>query len=204
MRRSLLAVILVLTMSLSGCSTAWVTTLDSILAAAAPALINILQIVALSKGTPFNSQLAAKVNADAAALKQSAQDFATASAAAGPGACSQLQAALNTYQSDLPAVMAVAQVSNAATQNKIETLSALIVGVFDSVEPLIPNCQAPKDMSLTGVKSGPPMNVKNFVQSYNAVLVSPTKDEKVDSATPKMKIHGHGWVVRTVTFGVAK
>ena len=50
-----LAVAVVLGMLCTGCSTAWVSTLDSILAAAAPALINILQIVAVAEGLPVNA-----------------------------------------------------------------------------------------------------------------------------------------------------
>jgi hypothetical protein len=64
-----LVVALSLAMFCTGCSTAWVTILDSILAAAAPALINILQIVAMANGQPVNSNLTAKINADAAVIK---------------------------------------------------------------------------------------------------------------------------------------
>ena len=206
--KKLLIPVLLLTIVLSGCSTAWLTTLDSVLAAAAPALINILQIAALSKGLTASSasaQLTAKINADAAALQKSASDFASASAAAAPGACAQLQAALTTYQSDLPAVLQVAQVSNANTQSKIETLSALVVGVFGCIEPLIPNCQAPKMMGLAGAThSAPPLELKNFVQAYNAVLVSPVNDKAVDAETSKMKIHRHGKFARAVTLGVLR
>lgn len=57
MKKILIAAILAATVTLTGCSTAWVSTLDSILAAAAPALINILQIVAVAEGKPMNSGL---------------------------------------------------------------------------------------------------------------------------------------------------
>ena len=52
-----------LAMFCTACSTAWVSTLDSILAAAAPALINILQVVAVANGRPLNGTLAVKINA---------------------------------------------------------------------------------------------------------------------------------------------
>jgi len=206
MKKVLLPVILLALIVTFGCSVAWVSTLDSILAAAAPALIDILQISALSQGKPFNSQIAAKVNADAAALKSTAADFASASNAAQPGACSQLQAALTTYEQDLPLVLSVAKVSNPNTQGKIETLSALIVGVFGSIEPLIPGCNPPAISAMRAqVKvSTPPMNVKDFVTTYNAVLVSQTGETKVDEATPKMKLHYHSGFVRFITLGIAK
>lgn len=197
--------ILALTLISVGCSTAWLTTLDSILAAAAPALISILQIAALSKGTPVNSGLAAKINGDAANLKTIAQDLANASAAAQPQVCAQLQAALTTYESDLPAVLQVAQVSNVNTQNKIETLSALVVGVFGSIEPLIPNCKAPAAATFkANLQGGPPLTVKNFVQSYNAVLLSPVNDPPVDQNVHKFKLHNHSLGIRILTLGIAK
>lgn len=198
--------LVVLALTFTGCSTAWVTTLDSVLAAAAPALINILQIVALSKGTTVNSALQTKINADAAAVKSAAADFAKASGAAGPGACSQLQADLTTYQADLPAVLALAQVANVNTQNKIETLSALIVGVFGSLEPLIPSCSAPAmtNMRATLRYGAPPLPLKNFVGSYNAVLTSKVNDPAVDAKTKALKLHYHSKPVRLLSFGFAQ
>src|SRR5260370_41900379 len=62
--RKALVVALSLAMFCTACSTAWVSTLDSILAASAPALINILQIVAVAKGQPINRHLSAKIIAD--------------------------------------------------------------------------------------------------------------------------------------------
>jgi len=67
--RKALVVLLSLAMFCAACSTAWVSTLDSILAAAAPALINILQIVAVANGQPMNTNLEAKINADATVIK---------------------------------------------------------------------------------------------------------------------------------------
>src|SRR5260370_4820121 len=82
--RKALVVALSLAMFCTACSTAWVSTLDSILAAAAPALINILQIVAVAKGQPINSNLSAKINADATVIKTLAADFAKASSGSAP------------------------------------------------------------------------------------------------------------------------
>ena len=60
--KATLAVALVCAMLCTACSTAWVSSLDAILGAAAPALINILQIVAVANGQPVNGTLAAKIN----------------------------------------------------------------------------------------------------------------------------------------------
>ena len=206
MKKTLLCIVLIATMFAAACSTAWVSTLDSILAAAAPALIDILQIYALSSGKAVPAALVSKINADAAAVKSTATDFANASATAGPGACAQLQTALTTYEADLPAVLAVAQVSNVNTQNKIDTLSALVIGTFGALEPVIPGCSAPAVANLKVLvkTAAPPLKLKNFVTSYNAVLTSKTNDAPVDKATPKMKLHYHSKAVRVLTLGVAQ
>src|SRR5260370_15937505 len=89
MRNALVAVVLCAAMFMTACSAAWVSTVDSILAAAAPALVSILQIVAVANGQPMNSGLAAKITSDAAASKTLASDFSSASKLAAPGLCSQ-------------------------------------------------------------------------------------------------------------------
>src|SRR6202171_5349465 len=92
-----LVVVLSLAMFCTACSTAWVSTLDSILAAAAPALINIVQIAAMANGQPVNANLAAKINADATIVKTLAGDFGKASSGSSAGVCQQLQAAVGVY-----------------------------------------------------------------------------------------------------------
>src|SRR5580692_8429849 len=100
--RKTLVIPLCLALLCTACSTAWVSTLDSILAAAA-------------NGQPLNSGLEAKIDGDANAVKTLAGDFAQASAASAPGACQQLQAAVSTYQADQQLVLQAAQVSDSNT-----------------------------------------------------------------------------------------
>jgi hypothetical protein len=125
--RKVLVVALSFAMFCTACSTAWVATLDSILAAAAPALINILQIAAVANGKPLNSNLVAKINADATVIKTPAADFAKVSSGSAPGVCQQLQAAVSAYQADQQLVLQVAQVSDANTQTKIMTMKKLVI-----------------------------------------------------------------------------
>lgn len=199
MKKFLVVPVLALSLFFTGCSTAWVSTLDSILAAAAPALINILQIVAISEGKPFNATLAAKVNADAASLKSLASDFANASSAAAPAVCSQLSAAIGVYSQDEAQVLAVAQVSDPATQSKIAVLSGLVAGTVQAVIAVIPSCQASGKFA-----AEPPLNVKHFVESYNSTLVAKTGNAAVDAATKNMKLHQHGKFARYASFGLLK
>ncbi len=187
-----------LVMFCTACSTAWVSTLDSILAAAAPALINILQIVAVANGKPVDSNLSAKINADATVIKTLAADFAKASSGSASGVCQQLQAAVSVYQADQALVLHVAQVSDSNTQTKITLLASLVAGTVQAITAVIPSCQANAQASF---KALPPYSVSTFADHYNSILVAPTGNAAVDAATPKLKLHRHSKLVRAVTFG---
>jgi hypothetical protein len=189
-----------LAMFCTACSTAWVSTLDSILAAAAPALINILQIVAVANGQPMNANLATKINADATDIKTLASDFANASSGSAPGICQQLQGAVSAYQSDQQLVLQVAQVSDSNTQTKITLLADLVAGTVSAITAAIPSCQnaaLSKSISRSSAYS-----VSTFAARYNSILLAPTGNAAVDSVTPKLKLHRHSRLARSVTFGL--
>jgi len=194
-----LAVTLSIAMFCTACSTAWVSTLDSILAAAAPALINILQIVAVANGQPVNSNLITKINADATIVKTLASDFAKASSLAAPGVCSQLQAAVSAYQADQALVLQVAQVGDPNTQTKITLLADLVGGTIVAIEAVIPACQTAS--AANTFRSAPPYSLTTFVNRYNGVLVMPTGNPAVDAVTQKLKLHRHSVFAHAVTFG---
>ena len=192
-----LIVALSLTMFCTACSTAWVSTLNGILAAAAPALVNILQIVAVANGQPVNSNLTAKINADATAIKTLAADFAKASSGSAPGVCQQLQAAVGAYQSDQALVLQVAQVNDSNTQTKITLLANLVAGTVQAIAAAIPSCQN----AAQGFKGQPPYSLSTFTAHYNSILVAPTGNQAVDVTTQKLKLHQHSKIVRAFTFG---
>jgi hypothetical protein len=183
----------------TACSTTWVSTLDSILVAAAPALIDILQIAAVANGQPINANLEAKINADATVIKTLAADFAEASSSAAPGVCSQLQAAVSAYQNDQQAVLQAAQVSDPNTQTKITLLANLVAGTVNAITAVIPSCNGAA--SGRNLKALPLYSISTFVAHYNSILVAPTGNPAVDAATQKLKLHQHSTLVRMVTFG---
>jgi hypothetical protein len=195
--RKALIVALSLAMFCAACSAAWVTTLDSILAAAAPALVNILQIVAAANGQPVNSNLEAKINADVTVIKTLASDFAKASSGAAPGFCSQLNAAIGDYQADQTLVLQVAQVKDSNTQTKITLLADLVTGTVQAITAVIPSCQANAQV----FNALPPYSLSTFTDHYNSILVAPTGNKAVDVATQKLKLHRHSRIVRVFTFG---
>lgn len=195
--RTRLVVVLSLAMFCAACSTTWVSTLDSILAAAAPALINILQIVAVANGKPMDSNLAAKINADAAVVKSLAGDFSKASSGSAPGVCQQLQAAVGAYQADQALVLQVTQVSDPKTQTKITLLANLVAGTVQAITAVIPSCQA----NAQAFEASQPYSLSTVIDHYNSVLVAPTGNAAVDAATPALKIYRHSKLVRVLTFG---
>src|ERR1700716_400845 len=197
--RKTLVIVLSLAMVCTACSTAWVSTLDSILAAAAPALVNILQIVAVANAQPVNANLAAKIDADATSIKTLAGDFAKASSGSAPGVCQQLQAAVNVYQADQQLVLQIAQVGDSNTQTKITLLADLVAGTVDAILAVIPSCQ---NVAVTrNMKTAPSYSVSTLADHYNSILLAPTGNAAVDAATPSLKLHRHSKLVRAVTFG---
>ena len=198
--KKLLVVALALSFGLTACSTAWVTTLDSILAEAAPALINILQIVAIANGTPMNANLAAKINTDAAAIKTLAADF---SKDGGSNVCTSLNAAIATYSADQALVLQVAQVSDSATAQKIALLSSLVASTVGAITAVIPSCQVTTSLARS-IKVEPPLSLRTFIGQYNRILTTKTGNAAVDAVTPKLQVHQHSKVARVASFGYLK
>jgi hypothetical protein len=186
---------------ISGCSTAWTTTFDNILVAAAPSIVDIISIVDIAENKPLDTAEINKINADAANLKAMAADFEAASAAAAPTACAQLQAAVQTFAADVAYVTSIAQVSDPATQTKVQTLVVLVSGTVAAITAVIPACQTPAQLKATFGKAPVPVPLKTFIGSYNTVLVTPTGNAKIDSFTKSHKIHVHSKFVRILTFG---
>jgi len=197
--KKILVIALSLSLFCTACSTAWVSTLDSILAAAAPALINVLQIVAVANGRPMNSNLAAKITADATVVKTLAGDFAKGSSGSAPGVCQQLQAAVSVYQADQQLVLQAAQVSDANTQTKITLLTNLVAGTVQAITAVIPSCQNADSRRL--FKAAPPYSITTFAAHYNSILIAPTGNAAVDAATPKLKLYRHSKLARSVSLG---
>jgi hypothetical protein len=197
--RKVVVVALSLAMFCTACSTTWVSTLDSILAAAAPALINILQIVAVANGQPVNSNLVGRINADTAVIETLAADFAKISPGSAPAVCQQLRAAVSAYQVDQQLVLQAAQVNDPNTQTKIALLADLVAGTVDAIMAVIPSCQNAAGFRST--TAAPPYSVATFTDHYNRILVMKTGNPAVDAVTPKLKLHRHSKLVRAATFG---
>ena len=194
--RPLLAVVLCLSMVNVGCSAAqFITVLNEV----TPAVLTVLQIVALFKGTPVDTTIPTKIQADVTALEKLYTDYQAAAAADQPGIRNEITSAFAVLNADIGSVLTIAQVKDPATQAKIEALIALIQTAVTIAEAVIPP-SASSDQLVRASKLTP----GDFVDSYNKILTAKTGIAAVDAFTPKHRIHIHSKLTRVLTFGLAK
>lgn len=192
MKKAILPLILAGVMGLTACSASWLSTFDGYLAIAGPILVQILDIVALAKGTVPNAALQAKITADAASLKAIAASVSTASAANVQGACAQFNLGVQTFAGDLTAIE---QIANVGGQTSTEVAAAVSIAqaAITEIEAPIASCQAaPTPAAAYKVLKAASVSVtspEDVVKKFNAV---------VDN---KHHVHYHNKVVRYLSFG---
>ena len=204
MKKAFLAFVLTATLIVQGCSLAWVSKLDTIVAAAAPSLINVLNIVAIAEGKPVNTALEAKITADAANLKIVAADLAAAGASAAPTACAQTQAAVAVITDDAQIVLQIVQVSSAASNTNAMVVFQAADAIIVTIASLVPSCAAPVVAKSKAVDKLQALDVNTLVSNYNTALVKSTGKPLVDAYNKKHKIHAHSFVVRVLSVGHEK
>lgn len=196
----LVAPIMAVCMFATGCSFAWVGTLEGYLKIAAPAIVQILELIALAKGVSVNPALVAKVNGDAAALQTLAASIDKASQQDIPSSCAAFNVGLQTFIADLPTLESIGQVSNPTHQAQIQDALLLAQGVVGDIEAPIKACQAQSPVKASFALAVASTRIKSpsdFVSQYNKVMDR-------DSATKSLKIHLHSKTVRTLTLGFAQ
>ena len=201
--RGLTVIALSYCLILQGCSVTWVGTVDKLLAVAAPALNNILSIVSLATNKPVNQALEDKITQDAANLKKLAADFASASGSNAPTACQELQAGVAVLNDDAATVLSIVQSIGPAGGNLAAIFAAADSFVI-AIVALIPSCKTPAALRLSIPKAVAAIDSNKMVSTYNAVLVVPSGNAKVDEYAKSHKIHAHSKVVRILSFGKLK
>jgi len=201
--KGLVVILLSYSLLLQGCSLAWVGTLDTVLAAAAPALNNVLTIISLAENKPINTVLEAKITADAANLKVLAAAFASASGTA-PTTCQEVRAAANVLNDDASTVLALV---NASGSSNVAAIFAAADAFVVVIIGLIPACSTP--VAVKASKDSVPaklakINVNALVSNYNQVLTRPSGKAAVDAYAKANQIHAHSKFIRVATFGVQK
>src|SRR5271166_2353155 len=171
MRKALLAVFLSGLMVIQGCNTTWIAKLDTIIAAVAPSLVNVLNILAIAEGKPVNTILEAKITADAANLKILAAAFSSASSAAAPTACAQVQAGVAVLGDDFSVVLQILQVSSTASQTNALAVFQAADAIFLTITALVPACATPAPaMRATLARQLTALDANMLVANYNSAL----------------------------------
>jgi hypothetical protein len=214
--RVLLAVVLCATITLSGCSTAWISQAEQIVAALLPAVGNILALVtALQAGNVSAQDLQAiqsagtQAEADLQLVQSLVTEYQKADAQTQPGILNQIQTAIVTAQTNLSAILPALHVKDAATQAKISAVIGVVLSEVQSLAAVVPlvNPQASAAavaMAKQQVEKKAPLTANEFVGSYNATMAAKSGDAELDKATSGLKIHAHGTLERWATAGVLK
>lgn len=199
-----LASILAFTLTLQACSTTWIAKFDTIIAAAAPALVNVLNIVAIAEGKPVDAVLEAKISTDTANLKIIAAQLAAASAATAPTFCAQTKAAVQVINDDAQVILQIVQVSSAAgTTNALLVFEAADAIVL-TITSLIPSCATPvaaRELARAKLNT---LDANALISNYNHALTQPTGFPAIDAYNRSHQIHAHSKAVRVITFNMEK
>ena len=213
--RVVLALLLCMTITMVGCSTAWISEAEQIVAALIPAAANIVALVAALQGKGVSAadlQTIQSAGAQAGADLQLVQSLITAyekaDAAAQPGILSQIQAALGAVQASLQGLLPALHIQDATTQAKITAVVGIVLSEVQSLAAIVPVIEkAPTLTARSVVKVGhskAPLTASEFVSSFNATLTAKTGNAELDRATAEFRIHEHVKVARWVTAGVLK
>lgn len=187
----MLASVLSLSLFTYGCSPAQ---FFAVLNEVAPAIVNILQIIAIFTGHPANTVIASKVGADVASVEKLYSDYQAANTTDKPGIRDNINTGFQVLQADLSTVYSVAQVSDPNTQAKVAALIALVKSSVGIAEAII----SPKASAAPTT-----LDADKILDSYNKILVAKTGVARIDAATPHMKLHKHSTPVRVLTLGYA-
>ncbi len=211
-----LALVLSVTMILSGCSTDWVSQAEQIVSVLIPAATNIITLVAMLEGKNVSAadlQVIQGAGTQAAADLQLIQSlikaYEKAEASAQPGILNQIQSAINAVQGNLQGLLPALHIKDAATQSKITAVVGIVLSEVQSLAailPLVNSNTSPKAIAMAGaqVKKQAPLSASEFVKSYNATITAKTGNVELDRATAGLQIHLHGKVERVASGGVLK
>jgi hypothetical protein len=193
MKKIVISLVLALSLGLTACSTAWLTTFEGYLKIAGPILIQLLDIVALAGGKAPDAALQAKITADAASLNTLAASVSSASAQNVQGACAQFNLGVTTFGNDLTAVEQLANIGS-STSAEIQAAFGIAQAVFDEVEVPIAACAAAPTSAaaLKALQKGAATAAytpNSCVKAFNAVV------------DKKHHVHLHSWPVRVLSFG---
>jgi len=224
--RVALAVVLCMTIALSGCSTAWIGEGEQIVAALIPAAANLVALVAALQGKTVSAadlqtiqNAGTQAGADLQLVQALIAAYQKAEAAAKPGILNQIQSAIGAAQANLEGLLPALHIKDTATQTKITALVGILLSEVQSLAAVVPLVQGqgsgargqgseiPQTVAKTATRVGhprAPLTAREFVASYNATLTAKTGNADLDRAAAGFEIHEHGKAARWVTGGMLK
>lgn len=205
LKKTIVVAVLSLALIVSGCSTSWIAEVSNILADVAPALINVLNIVAIAEKKPVDANLTAKITQDAANLKTLSTDLAAASAAAAPTICAQTQAAANALTADAGLVLQVVQVSAASSQTNAMDVFQEGDAFVNTIVGLLPSCAVPPAAAKKAfLDKAQALDSGTLRRAYNTALTHRTGNALVDAYNKNHKLPVHGRFVHVLTLDRVK
>ncbi len=212
--RLALTVVLCLTITLAGCSTAWIGEAEQVVAALIPAAANIIALVAAMQGKGVSAadlqtiqNAGSQAGADLQLVQSLIAAYQKADATAQPGILNQIQAAIGAVQASLQGLLPALHIQDAATQTKITAVVGIVLSEVQSlaaIVPLVSGNASPAMMAKVAMKRPLALTANEFVTSFNATLTAKTGNAELDRATAGLQIHRHGKAARWATVGVLK
>jgi len=210
------AIVLCGTMTLVGCSTAWISEAEQIVAALIPAAANILTLVTALHGQSVSAEdlktiqnTGSRVGADLQLIESLLTAYQRADAVSQPGLLNQIQTTTNTVQSSLGSLLPALHIQDETTQAKVSAVIGLVLSEVASLSVIVPlvnpsGSPAMMAMAAKQAKKQPPLSANEFVASYNATITAKTGNAALDHATAGMRIHMHGKFVQWASLGLLK
>jgi hypothetical protein len=213
--RGAVVLVLCLTMTLAGCSTAWIGQAEEIVAALLPAAANLVALVAALQGKTVSAadlqtiqNAGAQAGADLQLIQSLIAAYEKADAAAQPGILNQIESAIGAVQGNLQGLLPALHLQDAATQAKITAVVGILLSEVQSLAAIVPVLTKTPTLTAKGaVRVGhpkAPLTASEFVKSYNATMTAKTGNAELDRATAGFKIHAHGKLARWSTLGLLK
>lgn len=193
MKKKLLSLCLVGALAFgTACSASWLSTFQQYLAIAGPVLIQVLDIVAVSKGVAPDAALVAKINKDQASLNALAKDVAKIANDPNPqSTCLLFNTAVATFAGDFNQIVQLANIGQ-NTSVRVQAVIGIAQAAIQEVEAPISACaSAPTPMAARAVFAGKATikSPSDVVKQFNAVVED------------KNKVHIHGKFLRFVSAG---
>ncbi len=217
--RAAMVILLCLTIGLAGCSTAWISQAEQIVAAMIPGAANLLTLVAALEGKTISAtdlqtiqNAGTQAGEDLQLIQSLIAAYEKADATAQPGILNQIESAIVAAQGSLEGLLPALHIKDTATQAKITAVVGILLSEVQSVAAILPVVKTQglgasdlgADRSQVSHAAHPPLSAGEFVASYNATMTAKTGNVDLDRATAGLKIHEHGALARVVTAGVLK